>query len=215
MEANRKELTKLMILFALFCGMIAAIFPVNVNADEPDPEPEPISVAATSRLDGSLAPYIELVPNSGSIALHFNGKAKSFVEGQAGYLVFTFPKEFKAVMKETNFKQVISGSYTGPGNIGAPTISYTNENTFVYSDRIIFKIPNHMMNATGKYSSDIVIDYGKLIAENPQLSIPSSILGYQFKTGFYFADGLDIVAIEPVLGKDSGSWTSKDTEAKW
>ena len=71
------------------------------------------------------------------------------------------------------------------------------------------------MNLTGKYSSDSVIDYGKLIVANLQISIHSNLSEYQFKAGFYFADDMKYAVIEPIMGKDSGYWTNKDTEVKW
>lgn len=166
-----------------------------------------INLIAGGTLDGSMAEYITGVPNSGSVALHF--KATSCVS--VGLLensttIINMPDEFKFVALQDSFKRAVTGRIEMPGG---KVYEYTPDDVTFYQDKLVLKNPRATYLLKAKYKVDLVINYGKILDENPNIPIKDNFSGYKFEAAMSKNNVIDFT----LLGGQQGSWTSKETSA--
>lgn len=156
---------------------------------------------AKGTLEGMMTPYIEGVPGTGSLTLHYHSEDFGFVDGDEAALTIKLPKEFKYAASVPSFVSGISGkiSVTGILGMGAEE-KITAANCEIYADRLIIKAPSSFWIGSGGVDAHITIDYGQLLAQYPQLPIADAPAGYQVITQLKYAGAMWDIIHDPIIG---------------
>ena len=168
-----------------------------------------LTIAADGDLTGLIVPYIEGIPNSGKVDLHYVGKGLGFSDFDKTTLFIKLPEEFKYIASQPSLLHLISGYVTVPNH----RYAINSKDLQVFTDRIVLTLGNSFYLGVGKYSADIEIDYGKIIDKNPNIPIPDSEGGYFFSSNLAFnVAPWDIINF-PIVGDFSGDWFSDEEQA--
>lgn len=204
----------------LLLGSLVSFTPSIAQADEPinvsentEKSARTLIITANGNLEGSLVPYIQGVPNTGSITIHYSSKSLGFIDGDTSKLTIKLPQEFKFIANQPEFKTAIRGEAHVKKLFNEQDYAYNMDDITVYNDRIIFSNPSEFWLIGGSFSSDIVIDYGKILEKYPNIPIKDNFAGYKFQSALSHSSAPWDPSEDPIFGTYSGVWTTYETQA--
>lgn len=175
-------------------------------------DPQTLIVAANGHLEGQMVPYIQGIPGTGKMTLHYSAQNYGFVDGDYAYLTVLLPEEFKFLASIPDFAHHITGEIRET-SIVEKTTPITQKNTKAYTDRLVIEVPRSLWIGSGDVAADIVIDYGQFLEKYPNLPIPDAPMGYKFITQVKYDSAMWDVIHDPIIGTDDDTLYTKETQA--
>lgn len=187
--------------------------PAEAKQQDEAKDPRTLIVAANGVLEGQMVPYIEGLPFTGKVTLHYSAQNYGFVDGDVSVLMIKIPEEFKYVASVPDFAKHITGKVTAKTPLGHNEENITPTNVETYSDRILIHMPQSLWIGVGDVTADIVVDYGAFLAQYPQLPIPDAPLGYEFQAQLKYDSAMWDIITDPIIGTDDETFLTPDTSA--
>lgn len=181
----------------------------HVKADKPTTKT--LTIAADGSLTGRMVPYVQSIPNTGKVDLHYVGVGKGFSDFDETTLFIKLPDEFKYVAAHAGFVHAISGHLYAQGY----THKITSEDIQVFDDRLVISMGKRFYVGVGSYKADLEINYGKILKKDPNVRIPNAEneLGYFFSSNLAFdVAPWDLINF-PIIGDFSGDLYADEAQA--
>ncbi|MCT0017268.1 hypothetical protein EFE32_10665 [Lactococcus lactis subsp. lactis] len=169
--------------------------------------------AADGKLEGQIVPFIQGLPFTGNITLHYSARNVGFVDGDVSILTIKLPDEFKYVASVPEFSKYIKGTLHIQALLGHNETELTPEMIETYTDRIIIYTPHTFWIGVGEVEADLTINYGEFLTEYPSLPISDAPLGYIFMAQLKYDSAMWDVIKDPILGTNDETYITKETTA--
>lgn len=214
---KNKLITTLLISGTLLCSGQSSIISADSYSGTSSPQTnastKTLIITAKGETEGSFTPYIQGLPFTGNVTLHYTATNSGFVDGDESIITIKLPEEFKYAASAPDFKSGVSGKLQLQGIFGQRAVDISPDMVDVYPDRILIQAPHTFWIGVGEMNADININYGKTLTEYPSLPIVDAPEGYSFTTQLQYSSAMWDFIKNPIFGTDDDTYITEETSA--
>lgn len=170
-------------------------------------------ITAKGETEGMLTQYVQGLPFTGNVTLHYKATNTGFVDGDVSIVTIRLPEEFKYVASAPELKSAVTGKLHLQGIFGQKSVDISQDMVEVYPDRILIEAPHSFWIGVGEFTADININYGKVLSQYPTVPIVDAPHGYNFVTQLKYSSAMWDFIKEPIFGTDDDTYITEETSA--